>query len=175
METNMQDTDDNIAPDSDDFLEDASATTVVQNEEQPAEPSEVEKLLTQKQQLMDEANSCIQKLSAKNKFDRKDITRAFDKLQTAVNAIDSFTNLLIRDLQIVDGRFTTLEENLFRIGQQQSIFVTALKMKNAVTDEELLAAWNDKVKPELESKLSQFKKVETTAVVPEPDAPPIVA
>lgn len=131
-------------------------------------------LLKQKNELRDVAAESIERMIGKQKFNRKDIVRSFCKIKDYLDFVDSFQELILNDLQIIDGRFRGLEENLFKIGQQQSIVTAALKEKKVLSDDDMLSAWETIVKPALEGKIAEMKKVSeatdaplTTAAVPE--------
>jgi hypothetical protein len=131
-------------------------------------------LLKQKNELRAVATESIERLIGKQKFNRKDIVRSFCKLRDYLDFVDSFQELILNDLQIIDGRFRGLEENLFKIGQQQSIVTAALKEKSVLTDDDMLSAWETIVKPTLQSKIAEMQKASavndvplTTAAVPE--------
>lgn len=137
----------------------------------PSEDQEVsiQSLLEQKAELQGLADFAVEALLKKSKFNRKDIARAFRKVKTYIDFVDSFQELILHDLQIIDGRFRGIEENLFKVSQQQSILTAALKANNVVTDEQMVAAWNDIVKPTLENKIAELnKQVAEDAAVPAP-------
>lgn len=137
----------------------------------PSEDQEVsiQSLLEQKAELQGLADFAVEALLKKSKFNRKDIARAFRKVKTYLDFVDSFQELILHDLQIIDGRFRGIEENLFKVSQQQSILTAALKANNVVTDEQMVAAWNDIVKPTLENKIAELnKQVAEDAAVPAP-------
>lgn len=117
----------------------------------------IQSVLEEKSRLREDAGASIARLLKKNKFNRGDIARCFAKMQQYLDFVDSFQELILNDLQIIDTRFRKTEENLFKIGQQQTILVTTLKEKNVVTDPEMLDAWEKKVKPELEARVAEIQ------------------
>lgn len=120
-------------------------------------PQSIQDLLNQKNELKVAAAESINKLIGKQKFNRRDIVRSFAKMREYLEFVDSFQELILNDLQIIDGRFRRDEENLFKVSQQQTILTTALKDSKAVTDEQLVEAWEKKVKPELEAKVAEMQ------------------
>lgn len=136
------------------------------------EQNETEIFLARKAALLQEAQNMLQHLTEKQKFNRNDILKSFQKQFAIMSALDTLCEAIINDLQIANQRYFSLEQNLFKISQQLTVITSVLKDKAIVTDEEMVQTWENKVKPEIEQKIKEIKK-KTEAPVPPPQIEPI--
>ncbi len=121
------------------------------------QPFDLQGFLVEKNKLRTEINENLVTLKGKAKFDRKDTIGIITKVSTLLNHLDSLNDVVIRDLMIVDQRFQTLEQQIFALVNKQAVVKTLLVDKNVFTDEEMEATWREKVKPEVEKKISEAK------------------
>ncbi len=133
------------------------------------EPSPLESFLIAKAAAVTELQNTIAHLSGKEKFNRHDILKGFEKLTRLVKMLDDLGDAVVNDITNSNSRIGSLEQNLFRTSQLLTIISTVLKDKNLVSPEEMTAAWKEKVEPETKAKLAEMKaKLEEPVPTNEP-------
>ncbi len=113
--------------------------------------------LTQRNELKNQIETLFESLEKKPKFNRKDTLRVMHRVTQLVNHLDSLSEIILKDLMIIDQRFNQVEQHIFSIANNHTVLKSVLEDKNLVTTDELKATWVDKVKPELEKKIAAAK------------------
>jgi hypothetical protein len=111
-----------------------------------------------RKELRDHVNDAFTKVKDTKKYDRKDIIRLLSKLVELVSTVDNFSDIVISDMMTVDNRLNLIESRILMVGQSVATIRQALVDKQTLSDEEIMAAWENKIKPEIEAKLKEVTK-----------------
>jgi hypothetical protein len=128
-------------------------TEVVKEAEAPV-PTNLGQLLRDKAQALASADITYSKMRSGKKFNRADVMKVLGNLRQVVRIHEQLSDLTIKDLMIVDQRFSNLEQQLFQMVQQVSTISTTLMNKQVISKDDIKDTWEKEIKPQLEAKIA---------------------